>query len=102
MENNSIYTFTISKDREDTITKDYCFLSSFDAKVQSSVLFLLSAGKDKKKPDKQFIERLKKELKTELDYFTEKSGIIQYLNKMVFVKDFYGDGGRYYNLKKKL
>ena len=96
-----IYTFTITKNGETTITKDYCFLSSFDAKIQSSVLFLLSAEKDKKKPDKVFIERLKKELKTDLDYITDKSDILKYLDKSVFVKDYYGEDGRFYKLIKK-
>lgn len=96
-----MYTLTIVKDGVTTISKDYCFLSNFDAKIQSSVLFLLSAEKDKKKPDKDFIERLKKELKTDLEYITAKSNILQYLNKNTFVKDYYGDSGRYYKLVKK-
>ena len=101
MESRETYTLEIVKDGEVTITKDYCLLSSFDAKVHSSVLFLLSAEKDKKKPDKEFIKRLEKELKTDLDYMTQKSDIMKYLNKKVFVKDYYGDSGRYYSLIKK-
>ena len=101
MESKEIYTFTIAKDGVTTITKDYCYLNYFDAKIQSSVLFLLSVEKDKKKPNKELIELLKKELKTDLDYFTENCNIKNYLNKNVFVKDYYGDKGRYYKLVKK-
>lgn len=95
-----IYKFTIRKTikGEVLIEKNYCYLSAFDAKIQSSVLFLLSAEKDKKKPNKEFIEQLKKELKTDLDYITDKSDIFKYLNKNTFVKDFYGESGRFYNL----
>jgi len=43
MPTGEIYIFTIVKDSVTTISKDYCFLSDFDAKIQSYVLFLLSA-----------------------------------------------------------
>lgn len=46
------YRLTISDGNKVYITKNYCYLSRFDFKVHSSVLFLLSAEKDKKKPDK--------------------------------------------------
>lgn len=100
MENKAIFKFTISDavDGEPLIQKSYCYLNKFDAKIQSSVLFLLSAEKDKKKPSKEFTELLKKELKTELDYITDNSVILKYLNKSVFVKDFYGEDGRFYKL----
>lgn len=94
-----IYKFTITNDkREVLIEKNYCYLSKFDAKIQSSVLFLLSAEKDKKKPNKELINLLKKEIKTDLDYITDTSAIMKYLNKTVFVKDYYGEEVRFYNL----
>lgn len=103
MNPGDIYTLTIRNRIGDkpTIEKDYCFLSSFDAKIQSSVLFLLSAEKDKKKPNKDFITSLSKELKTDLDYFTENSTLLQYLNKFQEKKDFYGEGIRHYKFSKK-
>ena len=103
MNSGDIYTLTIRNRIEDkpTIEKDYCFLISFDAKIQSSVLFLLSAEKDKKKPNKDFVTLLSKELKTDLEHFTENSPLLQYLNKFQEVKDFYGDGIRYYKFSKK-
>ena len=82
------------------ITKDYCYLSRFDFKVHSYVLFLLSAEKDKKKPDRDFISKLQKELKTDLDVISDNSELFKYLNKKVFVKDYYGDKGRIYKLEK--
>jgi len=96
------YKLTISdvNTKQIYVTKDYYMLNSFDFKVHSSVLFLLSAEKDKKKPDKEFINRLKKELKTDLDVITEKSEILKYLNKDVFVKDYYGEKGRIFKLVK--
>jgi len=94
-----IYKFTITSIKgEVLIEKYYCYLSKFDAKVQSSVLFLLSAEKDKKKPNKELIELLKKELKTDLDYITNKSDLLKYLNRSTFVKDYYGESGRFYKL----
>jgi hypothetical protein len=103
MTSGDIYTLTIRNRIGDnpTIEKDYCFLSSFDAKIQSSVLFLLSAEKDKKKPNKDFITLLNKELKTDLEYFTENSPLLQYLNKFQEKKNFYGEGIRYYKFSKK-
>ena len=94
------YRLTISDSKEVYITKDYCYLSRFDFKVHSSVLFLLSAEKDKKKPDKDFISKLQKELKTDLDAITDNSQLFKYLDKKVFVKDYYGDKGRIYKLEK--
>ena len=94
------YRLTISDSKEVYITKDYCYLSRFDFKVHSSVLFLLSAEKDKKKPDKDFINKLQKELKTDLDAITDNSQLFKYLDKKVFVKDYYGDRGRIYKLEK--
>ena len=96
------YKLTISdvNTKEVYITKDYCYLSRFDFKVHSSVLFLLSAEKDKKKPDKDFINKLQKELKTDLDAITDNSQLFKYLDKKVFVKDYYGDKGRIYKLEK--
>lgn len=96
------YKLTISDQntKEVYITKEYCYLSKFDARIHSSVLFLLSAEKDKKKPDKDFINRLKLELKTDLDVITEASDVLKYLNKKIFVKDYYGDKGRIYKLEK--
>ena len=96
------YRLTISdvNTKEVYITKDYCYLSRFDFKVHSSVLFLLSAEKDKKKPDKDFINKLQKELKTDLDAITDNSQLFKYLDKKVFVKDYYGDKGRIYKLEK--
>ena len=82
------------------ITKDYCYLSRFDFKVHSSVLFLLSAEKDKKKPDRDFISKLQRELKTDLGVISDSSELFKYLNKKVFVKDYYGDKGRIYKLEK--
>lgn len=83
------------------ITKDYCYLSRFDFKVHSSVLFLLSAEKEKdKKADKVYMSRLSKELKTNLDTITDNSELFKYLDKKVFVKDYYGDKGRIYKLEK--
>lgn len=103
MNSGDIYTLTIrNKVKEQpTIEKDYCFLSGFDARVQSSVLFLISAEKDKKKPNKDFINLLNKELKTDLDYFTENSFLLQYLNKFVERKNFYGSEIRYFKFSKK-
>lgn len=104
MKSGDIYTFTISKQikGEPTIIKDYCYLNPFDAKIQSSVLFLISAEKDKgKKEDNEYIIRLKKELKTDLEYFTDKSKLLSYLNTYVAVKDFYGNKSMYYKLSKK-
>lgn len=103
MNSGDIYTLTIRNKIGDkpTIEKDYCFLSSFDARIQSSVLFLLSAEKDKKKPNKDFINMLNRELKTDLDYFTDNSPLLQYLNKFQEKKDFYGEGIRYYKFSKK-
>jgi len=102
MENKDIFKFTISQavDALPSVQKSYCYLNKFDAKIQASVLFLLSAEKDKKKPDKDFIERLKKELKTDLDYITDNSDMFKYLNKSIFVKNFYGEDGRFYKLSK--
>lgn len=94
------YRLTISDGNQVYITKDYCYLSRFDFKVHSSVLFLLSAEKDKKKPDKDFISRLQKELKTDLDTITDNSHLFKYLDKKMFVKDYYGDKGRVYKLEK--
>ena len=94
------YRLTISDGNKVYITKDYCYLSRFDFKVHFSVLFLLSAEKDKKKPDKDFISRLQKELKTDLDAITDNSALFKYLDKKVFVKDYYGDKGRIYKLEK--
>ena len=103
MKTGDIYTLTIRNRIGDkpTIEKDYCFLSSFDAKIQSSVLFLLSAEKDKKKPNEDFITLLSRELKTNLEHFTENSPLLQYLNKFQEKKNFYGDGVRYYKFSKK-
>ena len=103
MNPGDIYTLTIRNRIGDkpTIEKDYCFLSSFDAKIQSSVLFLLSAEKDKKKPNEDFITLLSRELKTNLEHFTENSPLLQYLNKFQEKKNFYGDGVRYYKFSKK-
>ena len=103
MKTGDIYTLTIRNRIEDkpTIEKDYCFLSSFDAKIQSSVLFLLSAEKDKKKPNEDFITLLSRELKTNLEHFTENSPLLQYLNKFQEKRDFYGEGIRYYKFSKK-
>lgn len=96
------YKLTISdaENKNIYISKEYCCLSKFDFKVNSSVLFLLAAEKDKKKPDKDLINRLKKELKTQLDVITEYSELFKYLNKPTFVKDYYGDKGRIYKLEK--
>ena len=94
------YRLTISDGNKVHITKDYCYLSRFDFKVHSSVLFLLSAEKDKKKPNKDFISKLQKELKTDLDAITDNSELFKYLDKKVFVKDYYGDKGRIYKLEK--
>ena len=94
------YRLTISDGNKVHITKDYCYLSRFDFKVHSSVLFLLSAEKDKKKPDKDFTSKLQKELKTDLDAITDNSELFKYLDKKVFVKDYYGDKGRIYKLEK--
>ena len=101
------YRLTISdvNTKEVYITKDYCYLSRFDFKVHSSVLLLLSAEKDKKKPDKDFISKLQKELKerssyTDLDAITDNSELFKYLDKKVFVKGYYGDKGRIYKLEK--
>ena len=103
MKTGDIYTLTIRNRIGDkpTIEKDYCFLSSFDAKIQSSVLFLLSAEKDKKEPNKELINLLNKELKTELDYFTEVSPLLKYLNKFQEKRNFYGKEIRYYKFSKK-
>ena len=103
MNPGDIYTLTIRNRIGDkpTIEKDYCFLSSFDAKIQSSVLFLLSAEKDKKKPNEDFITLLSRELKTNLEHFTENSPLLQYLNKFQEKRDFYGEGIRYYKFSKK-
>ena len=103
MKTGDIYTLTIRNRIEDkpAIEKDYCFLSSFDAKIQSSVLFLLSAEKDKKKPNEDFITLLSRELKTNLEHFTENSPLLQYLNKFQEKRDFYGEGIRYYKFSKK-
>lgn len=103
MKTGDIYTLTIRNRIGDkpTIEKDYCFLSSFDAKIQSSVLFLLSAEKDKKKPNEDFITLLSRELKTNLEHFTENSPLLQYLNKFQEKRDFYGEGIRYYKFSKK-
>ncbi len=102
MENKDIFKFTISQtiDGIPLVQKNYCYLNRFDAKIQSSVLFLLSAEKDKKKPNKEFMEQLKKELKTDLDYITDNSDMFKYLNKSIFVKDFYGNDGRFYKLSR--
>lgn len=102
MKNKEIFKFIISKNVDGTplVQKNYCYLNKFDAKIQSSVLFLLSAEKDKNRPNKEFMEQLKKELKTDLDYITDNSDMLKYLNKSVFVKDFYGDDGRFYKLSK--
>ena len=94
------YRLTISDGKEVYITKDYCYLSRFDFKVHSSVLFLLSAEKDKKKPDRDFISKLQRELKTDLDVISDNAELFKYLNKKVFVKDYYGDKGRIYKLEK--
>lgn len=94
------YRLTISDGNKVHITKDYCYLSRFDFKVHSSVLLLLSAEKDKKKPDKDFISKLQKELKTDLDAITDNSELFKYLDKKVFVKDYYGNKGRIYKLEK--
>jgi hypothetical protein len=94
------YRLTITDGKKVYITKDYCYLSRFDFKVHSSVLFLLSAEKDKKKPDKDFISKLQKELKIDLDTITDNSQLFKYLDKKVFVKDYYGDKGRIYKLEK--
>jgi len=98
-----IYKFTITSIKgEVLIEKCYCYLSKFDARIHSSVLFLLSAEKDKKKPNKELIELLKKELKTDLDYITDNSDLLKYLNRSTFVKDYYGEGGRFYKLIEKV
>lgn len=93
MNSGDIYVFTISNkiNGKPLIKKEYVYLSKFDAKIQSSILFLSSAG----------INVDKEQLKTKLDYFTEDSNLIKYLNKFVVVKDYYGDKTRIYNLKKK-
>ncbi len=104
MNSGDIYTLTIrNKVKEQpTIEKDYCFLSRFDARVQSSVLFLISAEEEKgKKADKSYISILKKKLKTDLEYFTETSSLLQYLNKYQERKNFYGNGIRYFKFSKK-
>ena len=97
------YRLTISdvNTKEVYVTKDYCYLSRFDFKVHSSVLLLLSAEKDKdKKADKAYMSRLSKELKTDLDAITDNSQLFKYLDKKVFIKDYYGDKGRIYKLEK--
>lgn len=95
---------TISDDVRGTnvfIRKEYCYLNKFDFKVNSSVLFLISAEKDKKKPNKDLLTQLQKILVTEYDTFTDDSDILKYLNKFTVVKDYYGEGTRVYNLKRK-
>jgi hypothetical protein len=101
METKQIYTLKIIKDGVITIEKDYCYLNKFDFRKNSSVLFLLSAEKDKKRPDLQFIKRLKEEQLTELDTFTDGSELLQYL-KPIQVKDYYGDTFRTFKLEKKI
>ena len=103
MQSGDIYTLTIRNRIEDkpAIEKDYCFLNIFDARVQSSILSLLSAEKDKKKPNKDFVTLLNKELKTELDYFTEVSPLLKYLNKFQEKRNFYGKEIRHYKFSKK-
>lgn len=100
LKSKDIYTLTIIKDSVITISKDYCYLNKFDFRKNSSVLFLLSAEKDKKKPDTQFIKRLKEEQLTELDAFTDGSDLLKYL-KPTQVKDYYGDTFRTFKLEKK-
>ena len=44
---------------------------------------------------------LSRELKTNLEHFTENSPRLQYLNKFQEKRDFYGEGIRYYKFSKK-
>lgn len=64
------------------------------------LFYFFIGGKRKKKPNKDFISKLQKELKTDLDAITDNSELFKYLDKKVFVKDYYGDKGRIYKLEK--
>jgi hypothetical protein len=97
-----IYNKNVKKNTEEVfITKDYCYLSKNEFKIHSSALFLLSLEKNKKNPDKDLINKLEKLLITDLDIITINSFLYQYLGKIWFVKDFYGNGGRIYKLTQK-